>query len=44
MRFDLKQKRKAFDILNNLELKSLSDIIYKYSNERRSRLIAKKDN
>ena len=42
MRFDLKQKRKAFDILNNFDFKNLSDIIFKYSNERRSRLIAKK--
>ena len=42
MRFDLKQKKNALDVLNNLELKSLSDIIYKYSDERRSRHIAKK--
>ena len=44
MRFDLKQKKKAFDILNNFDFKNLSDIIFKYSNERRSRLIAKKNN
>ena len=42
MRFDLKQKRKAFDILNNFDFKNLSDIIFKYSNERRSKLIAKR--
>ena len=42
MRFDLKQNKKAIDILNNLELRSLSDVIYNYSNESRSKLIAKK--
>ena len=42
MRFDLNQKRKAFDILNNFDLKNLSDIIFKYSDERKSKLIAKK--
>ena len=42
MRFDLKQKRKAFDILNNFDFKNLSDTIFKYSNEKRSRPIAKR--
>ena len=35
MRFDLKQKKKAFDILNNFDFKSLSDIIFNYSDEKK---------
>ena len=40
MRFDLNQKLKANDLLNIESKKDLSDIIFKYSNERRSRSIA----
>ena len=42
MRFDLKQKRSAFDILNNFEFNELSDVFFSYSDERRSKLIAKR--
>ena len=40
MRFDLNQKFKASDLLNIKSKKDLSDIIFKYSDERRSRAIA----
>ena len=40
MRFDLNQKLKANDILNIKSKKELADIIFKYSDERRSRAIA----
>ena len=40
MRFDLKQKIKANDLLNIKSKKFIADIIYKYSDERRSRAIA----
>ena len=40
MRFDLNQKFKAYDLLNIKSKKDLSDIIFKYSDERRSRAIA----
>ena len=41
MRFDIKQKLKASNILNDLKVNDLADIIYKYGEERRSRSIAK---
>ena len=41
MRFDLNQKLKASDIINNFSKNDLANIIYKYGEERRSRLIAK---
>jgi len=40
MRFDLNQKFKAEDLLNIKSKKELADIIFKYSDERRSRAIA----
>ena len=40
MRFDLNQKFKANDLLNIKSKKDLADMIFKYSNERRSRAIA----
>mgnify|MGYP001969185257 CR=1 FL=1 len=40
MRFDLNQKLKANDLLNIKSKKDLADIIFKYSDERRSRAIA----
>jgi len=42
MRFNLNQKIKASNILNNFKPKQLSDIIYKYGEERRSRSIVNK--
>ena len=41
MRFDMSQSTKAKDILNHYETAQLANIIYKYGEERRSRLIAK---
>ena len=41
MRFDMSQSTKAKDILNHYETNQLADIIYKYGEERRSRIIAK---
>ena len=41
MRFDTSQSTKAKDILNHYETDQLADIIYKYGEERRSRVIAK---
>ena len=41
MRFDTSQSTKAKDILNHYETNQLADIIYKYGEERRSRVIAK---
>ena len=41
MRFDLNQKLKAYDIINDFSRNDLADIIYKYGEEKRSRLIAK---
>ena len=40
MRFDLSQKYKANDLLNFKSKKDIADIIFKYSDERRSRAIA----
>ena len=40
MRFDLSQKFKANDLLNIKSKKEIADIIFKYSDERRSRAIA----
>ena len=40
MRFDLSQKYKANDLLNIKSKKEIADIIFKYSDERRSRAIA----
>ena len=40
MRFDLRQKFKANDLLNIKSKKEIADIIFKYSDERRSRTIA----
>ena len=40
MRFDLSQKLKANDLLNIRSRKEIADIIFKYSDERRSRTIA----
>ena len=40
MRFDLNQKLKANDLLNIKSKKELADIIFKYSDEKRSRAIA----
>jgi len=40
MRFDLSQKFKANDILNTKSKKEIADVIFKYSDERRSRTIA----
>ena len=40
MRFDLNQKLKASDIINDFSKNDLANIIYKYGEERRSRLIA----
>ena len=40
MRFDLSQKFKANDLLNIKSKKDIADIIFKYSDERRSRAIA----
>ena len=42
MRFDIRQKPKAFNILNNSSKDELADIIYNYGEERRSRAIAKR--
>ena len=42
MRFDKNQKIKASHILNNLDIHELSQVLYKYSEDRRSRLIASK--
>ena len=41
MRFDLKQKLKASDIINILNHQELANIIFKYGEEKRSRSIAK---
>lgn len=41
MRFDMSQTTKAKDILNHYEPNLLANIIYKYGEERRSRIIAK---
>ena len=41
MRFDMSQTTKAKDILNHYETNLLANIIYKYGEERRSRIIAK---
>ena len=41
MRFDLSQKLKASDIVNDLSTIDLANIIYKYGEERRSRSIAR---
>ena len=41
MRFDLNQKLKASDIVNDFSKNDLANIIYKYGEERRSRLIAR---
>ena len=41
MRFDMSQSTKAKDILNHYETSQLANIIYKYGEERRSRVIAK---
>ena len=41
MRFDLNQKLKASDIVNDFNKNDLANIIYKYGEERRSRLIAR---
>ena len=41
MRFDINQKLKASNILNDLSKNDLANIIFKYGEERRSRLIAK---
>ena len=41
MRFDMSQNTKAKDILNHYEPNLLANIIYKYGEERRSRIIAK---
>jgi 16S rRNA (cytosine1402-N4)-methyltransferase len=41
MRFDMSQSIKAKDILNHYEASQLANIIYKYGEERRSRVIAK---
>ena len=41
MRFDLNQKLKASDIVNGYSKNDLANIIYKYGEERRSRLIAR---
>jgi 16S rRNA (cytosine1402-N4)-methyltransferase len=41
MRFDLNQKLKASNIVNDLSIIDLANIIYKYGEERRSRSIAK---
>ena len=40
MRFDLNQKLKASDIVNDFSKNDLANIIYKYGEEKRSRLIA----
>ena len=40
MRFDLSQKYKANDLLNIKSKKDIADIIFKYSDERRSKAIA----
>ena len=40
MRFDLSQKYKANDLLNIKSKKDIADIIFKYSDERRSRAIS----
>ena len=42
MRFDIRQKPKAYDILNESYQDELADIIYNYGEERRSRSIAKR--
>jgi len=42
MRIDENQKESAFHVINHYEEKKLSDIFYKYGEERRSRCIAKK--
>ncbi len=42
MRFDKNQKTKASHILNNLDIHELSQILYRYGEDRRSRLIASK--
>tara|TARA_B100000579_G_C22738500_1_gene807873 strand:- start:379 stop:1236 length:858 start_codon:yes stop_codon:yes gene_type:complete len=42
MRFDKNQKITASHILNNLNIHELSQVLYKYSEDRRSRLIARK--
>ena len=41
MRFDMSQTTKAKDILNHYDANLLANIIYKYGEERRSRIIAK---
>ena len=41
MRFDIRQKPTAFNIVNDTSRNELADIIYKYGEERRSRSIAK---
>lgn len=41
MRMDQSQQLSAYDIVNNSEEHELADIIYRYGEERRSRLIAK---
>ena len=41
MRFDMSQTTKAKDVLNHYETNLLANIIYKYGEERRSRIIAK---
>jgi len=41
MRFDSKQKLKAFHIVNQLSVNELADVIYNYGEERRSRVIAR---
>tara|TARA_B110000967_G_scaffold162576_1_gene169160 strand:- start:1738 stop:2634 length:897 start_codon:yes stop_codon:yes gene_type:complete len=41
MRFDKSQKRTAKDFLNHLGVVELANLIYKYGDERRSRIIAK---
>lgn len=40
MRYDLSQKFKASDIINTTPQKEIADIIYRYGEERRSRIIA----
>ncbi len=42
MRFDITQKPKAYDIVNESSRDELADIIYNYGEERRSRAIAKR--
>ena len=42
MRYDLSQRIRASDILNNTPRKEIADIIYNYGEEKRSRIIAEK--